>query len=65
MRWFNRHDPALYSTGTIQKFSGYDYAKAVAGARKAKQRSETGRKFPAKVEQPKATVVAIRRKERA
>lgn len=65
LRWFNRHDPAIYSTGIIQKYQGYDYALAVKASRRAKQRSETGRKFPAKHDQPTATVVAIRRKERA
>lgn len=62
IRWFDRHDPALYQTGVRQVYSGYDYQKAVSSSRKAKQRSESGRKFPGKPVGAKSKVVSIKRK---
>lgn len=65
VRWFDRHDPALYQTGVIQKFAGYDYAKAKAASQRSKSRSESGRKFLGKPSGAKSKVVPIRKKASA
>jgi hypothetical protein len=46
VRYLDRHDPALYVTGT--KFTTpttYDQGQAIKAAQKAKRASETGRKY--------------------
>lgn len=64
LRWFDRHDPAIYSTGVRVIFSGYDYEKAVKGSRAAKSRTETGRKLSGQSKtRQKSVVVPIRRKQ--
>ena len=62
VRWFDRHDPAIYQTGVIQKYAGYDYAKAKAASQRSKSRSESGRKFLGKPSGAKSKVVSIKRK---
>jgi uncharacterized protein (DUF2126 family) len=52
IRWFNRHDPAIYSTGIRRVYSGYDEAKAMQASRDAKLRSETGRLFTVPCDPP-------------
>ena len=48
LRYMDRHDPELAKLAQrpIQKFAGYDYAKAKAGYERAKRTSETGRLLP-------------------
>ena len=62
IRWFDRHDPALRTTGVRVLYTGYDYAKAQAASQRSKQRSDTGRKYPGKPAKAKARVVPIRKK---
>lgn len=52
-------DKAWKPTGTVQKFSGYECHKAVAGYRKSRTQTPTGREY-----QPKAGNVVPMRKTR-
>lgn len=41
--WLDRRDPALRVQTPVQKFTGYDESKAVAGYVRSRQQSATGR----------------------
>lgn len=57
LSWFRRwlsegSDPAWKPTGTRTLYSGYEQQKAVAGARKARYHSQTGRAYQTKGQAP-------------
>jgi hypothetical protein len=41
--WLDRRDPALHLQTPVQRFTGYDESKAVAGYVRSRQQSATGR----------------------
>lgn len=52
-------DPAMTHQTPVQKFTGYDFERAIAGKRESERRARIARSLHAKAARPEGTVVDI------